>query len=511
MKVDFKELTFAELEKEKFDEGSLYRTTDTHDIYLDPIGGNTRQLIGGDYRAYADEKLDGYIMTMTISVLDSDGNQATGTYVNIYNTYDDGSKVSSDRIAYNGSPVTVTLPKFFRYLVEVDDILGYYTVSKSGIISQNTELTFKYTKYATYGVTWDKTATTVLARTDGAAIFEEPTPYIAGATGYGSQFDDIMPWAGMSIVENDTAGTLVAIPKFWFKWSNDDSTFSLQISNTEKEGFSVSPAHRDRGDGKGERDVVYIGRYHCSSANYKSETGVLPMVSKTRATFRSSIASLGDGIYQNDYALFWTIRMLYLVEYANWDSQAVIGYGRGNGSAVEAMGYTDTMPYHTGTTLSSRTTYGVSTQYRNIEGVWDNCLDWCDGIYFSGADVYGIINPDNFSDTTNGTLVCTRPTSGGYIKDWTISTVDGFDWMAYPSTVGGSTTTYVADYCYCDSAGVVLYVGGNYNQNLNCGMFYLNGNNSASNYNANIGSRFLLNTYDKLILRAHCFIVYYKP
>lgn len=43
------------------------------------------------------------------------------------------------------------------------------------------------------------------------------------------------------------------------------------------------------------------------------------------------------------------------------------------------------------------------------------------------------------------------------------------------------------DYCNYNSSGVVLHVGGNYNQNQNHGAFYLNGNNSASNANANIG------------------------
>ena len=44
-------------------------------------------------------------------------------------------------------------------------------------------------------------------------------------------------------------------------------------------------------------------------------------------------------------------------------------------------------------------------------------------------------------------------------------------------------------YCNYNSSGVVLYVGGNYNQNDNYGAFYLNGNNSASNSNDNIGCR----------------------
>ena len=49
----------------------------------------------------------------------------------------------------------------------------------------------------------------------------------------------------------------------------------------------------------------------------------------------------------------------------------------------------------------------------------------------------------------------------------------------------------VYDYCNYNSSGVVLHVGGNYNQNLNHGLFYLNGNNAATNKNANVGSRIL--------------------
>lgn len=35
------------------------------------------------------------------------------------------------------------------------------------------------------------------------------------------------------------------------------------------------------------------------------------------------------------------------------------------------------------------------------------------------------------------------------------------------------------------------YVGGNYNDNANYGLFYLNANNAASNQNGNLGSRLL--------------------
>jgi hypothetical protein len=51
---------------------------------------------------------------------------------------------------------------------------------------------------------------------------------------------------------------------------------------------------------------------------------------------------------------------------------------------------------------------------------------------------------------------------------------------------------YVGDNCNYNASGVVLHVGGNYNQNRNHGLFYLNGNNAASNQNTNIGSLVLV-------------------
>ena len=421
-------------------------------------------------------------------------NPPNGEFIHndVYVTIADGNGVVYKKIKYENATIHTDIPVDFEYVITITEIDGFSVETYTGISAKDMKLVFSYIKPTICGVIWDKTSTTVLSRTNDAALFEDPVPYIAGATEYGSPFDNLYPWSGMKIIEDPTAGTLVAIPKYWFRWTNADGMLRLEIANYAAEGFAVSPAHRDRGDGKGERDVVYIGRYHCSINDYKSTTGVKPKASMTRANFRTNIHNLGSNIYQNDFAMFWTIRMLYLVEYADWNCQKIIGYGCGDGSSTEVMGYTDSMPYHTGTTKSSRTTYGFGTQYRYIEGLWDNVYDWCDGIYFSGANVYGIFNPNNFSDTTGGTLVGTRPTSSNYIKSWAISTVDGFDWFLYPATVGGSTTTYVPDYCYYNSSGVVLYVGSGYFQGLSYGMFCLSGDFNASATHSNVGSRLMV-------------------
>lgn len=337
-----------------------------------------------------------------------------------------------------------------------------------------------------YGVQWDGTAATTWSRTDAAETFVNPTPAVNNGNG-SSPFDTIMPWAGMVVEDDATAGKLVKIPKYWFKWTRSGNGMKLQISNGPEAGFHVSPAHADRGDGKGERDYVYVGRYHCNTS-YKSQAGSQPAASMTRAQARSNIHNLGSTYWQYDFAMYWTIMMLYLVEYANWNSQATIGYGCSPSSQKFNMGATDAMIYHTGTSAASRTTYG-SVQYRHIEGLWDNVYDWCDGIRFSGSTVYCIANPASFSDTSGGTNVGTRATSSGWISGWTNPTADGFEYALYPNAVSGSETTYVCDYCYYNASGVVLRVGGSYGQNQDRGAFFLVGSGAASSAYAYIGCR----------------------
>lgn len=338
-----------------------------------------------------------------------------------------------------------------------------------------------------YGAAWDGTSTTRWTRTDDAAMFADPVPYVAGAKSYGSPFDNIQPWAGM-VKSERTGGTMVAIPKFWYKLTKVGDGLKVQIADRAIPGFSVSPAHMNRGDGKGERNVVYIGRYHCAASNYKSVTGQSPKETITRSAARTAIHNLGANIWSSDLAMRFTIWLLYIVEFADWNSQKCIGHGCGDDDCPEAMGYTDTMPYHTGTTLASREDYGAGTQYRNIEGLWDNVYDWCDGCYNNASGLNVILNPANFSDTTGGTLIG-KPSSG-WPGGFNVSSTGGFP-MIYPSKTGGSGTTYSCDCWNFDASSPCVYVGGNYSQNENHGLLYVN-YNSVSNANDNIGARFLL-------------------
>lgn len=337
-----------------------------------------------------------------------------------------------------------------------------------------------------YGVSWDGTSTTLLSRTDDAAGFTNPVAYMSGISNYGSPFDAKLPWSGMVVSEDSAAGKLVKIPKFWYKLTQSGNGLKIQIADYAADGFSVSPAHMDRGDGKGERDVVYIGRYHCRSSDYKSYGGATPKNNITRSTARSGIHALGSTVWQSDFLMAFTIWLLYIVEYANWDSQAVIGRGCGNNSGVQNMGYTDSMPYHTGTTASARTTYGATTQYRNIEGLWDNCYDWMDGCYYNSNGMMVILTPSAFSDNSGGVLVG-KP-SNGWISALSVKTVSGLPPLFIASGSSGSDSTYVPDSWGYGASDPCLRRGGGYSRFLSHGMFYVR-YGSVSGADAYVGCR----------------------
>ena len=336
-----------------------------------------------------------------------------------------------------------------------------------------------------YGVEWDWTSggSTKGTRTDGAAGFSDPNPAVNNGSG-SSPFDNLYPWSGM-VKETRTGGVMVKEPKYWYKWTKTGKKLKLQIADGPVEGFHVDPVNMDRGDGLGELDFSYIGRYHCASGTYKSETNKAQQTNITRSQARSNIHNLGSNIWQMDFAQMWYVGMLFLVEFADWNGQTAIGYGCSSGNSKQNNGRTDSMQYHTGTTAANRTTYGF-TQYRNIEGWWDNVYDWMDGCYYNSNGLNVIKNPAQFSDSANGVLVG-KPVAG-YPSDFTIPTQDGLEWALFPSAANGSQTTYVPDSWDYNGSGPCLLHGGNYYQGLYHGPFYVYCG-SASDQGSSIGCR----------------------
>ena len=184
------------------------------------------------YGSYEVEVATGTKYTLNITTTESTlyGKTVTSTY---------GGDSKTATISNSG---TATINIFgYTGAVVVTATDGTYTATTNvTITSGTTTYTVPLSFVSVYGASWDGTSTTSWSRTDDAAGFTDPVPYKAGATSYGSPFDTLMPWSGMVKSTDAEAGTVVAIPKFWYKITQSGSGIKIQIADGEKDGFSVS-------------------------------------------------------------------------------------------------------------------------------------------------------------------------------------------------------------------------------------------------------------------------------
>lgn len=307
---------------------------------------------------------------------------------------------------------------------------GTVSITASG---QSKSLTLFYANV--FGVVWDTSnSSTALTRltpeTDPyglvtRSVTTEPVPAVGTGSG-SSPFDAYAPWSGMKECNLNASGTVTAwkgdssfarsndytmvfVPEFYVAAKRNGTKQYFYVSDKPKTGMTKHP-----GSGK------YVGRYHMNSGgDGYSKTGVSPYVNITRATARSKAKSLGSKFHLYDFATYCAIIFLYIVEFADWNSQNKIAYGRANGqSSAVTSGKTDTMVYHTGTGGSKISDGAVACQYRSIENLWGNVLQWVDGFNANGTTAYACTDPSKYADdtATGYTNIGTLPASG-YIKD----------------------------------------------------------------------------------------------
>ena len=362
--------------------------------------------------------------------------------------------------------------------------ISYLTIPEGQVSSISINGAKVWKRAHVYGVHWDGGASSSMTRTDDAELFSEKPILNLGLGTGSSPFDSCYPWSDIT-VETVNGNELVKIPKFWFNWEKSGAAMTLRIADKPLAGYYVSPMHADREDGKGERDYAFIGRY---KGNYacKSEKSYAVKISTNIVDFRNTIKSLGDGFYQQDYAAFWTLRMLFLVEWATWDGQSIL---------TNTTDYSDTTAYRTGKVANISYHTGISsdgynTQYRYVEDPWENVLEFIDGVYFSGTRMYCINNPENFATGSNGTLIGTRSTGTGYIKSWLIPANEQYKWALIPGSTN-SSEAYTKDGYYYTSTGTVAYTGGTRSSWALHGPFYLYTDFTANSTSSGITCRLM--------------------
>lgn len=162
---------------------------------------------------------------------------------------------------------------------------------------------------------------------------------VANATKNGSavenDFDNIYPWSAIkSYIYNRDTKTEVAefgdlnynpdgslgevltrIPEFyWKRWREGEYEY-ISISGYPLEGYFKS-------------EQFSVGRYDSTYTDSKirSISGFIPEVQRNITWFRTESRKVGDGFGQMDYH-FFLLQMLYLVEYADYNSQSKLGNG----------------------------------------------------------------------------------------------------------------------------------------------------------------------------------------
>lgn len=416
----------------------------------------------------------------------------------------------------SGSTVTATLGS--TVLTKTSTGTAVFTVNKAGtwaikatLDDQTTEGTVSVTasgqskaltlSYATvFGVAWDTSnSSTALTRltpeTDPyglvtKSVTTEPVPAVGTGAG-SSPFDSFMPWSGMKECNLNNAGavtawkgdsgfsrsnnfTMVFIPEFYVAAKRNGTKQYFYVSDKPKTGMTKHP-----GSGK------YVGRYTIP----RSKSGVTSTVNITRTTARSNAKKNEDKWHLYDFATYCAIIFLYVVEFADWNSQNKIAYGRAkNQSSAVTSGKTDTMVYHTGTGGSKISDGAAACQYRWIENLWGNVFQWVDGFNADGTTAYYCTDPSKYADDTETgyTKIGTLPASG-WIKDLTV-TDNG---LLIPKTSGGSETTCVPDCVYSSSGWCVLCVGGSWNEGAYAGLLCFNAGNSSSGSYSNVSARLM--------------------
>lgn len=349
-----------------------------------------------------------------------------------------------------------------------------------------------------YGVEWDYTqSATTLARTGLASGFSDPVPATSLTAAGSSPFDNVMPWAGMkkyNIIDGavayseDDAGfsmtdydTVVYIPEFYYAANKDEanSKWRWSISPTPKEGYDLHP-----GSGR------YIGRYH-TSGEYNSDgpvfskSGVNPLVNTDLLKFRTRSHSKDDKWWMLDIATWSAIQLLYLVEFADFNSQKKLG----SGAESQNLGSTDTAVYHT------YNGGNTTNQYRWVEQPFGCVLDFVDGFLSYNLACYIGTNNSEFSGSKSDyeDAGVSLPDANGYITGFGYS--NKFPWAMLPdSAQGGSGSTYVPDYVNVRAnygSELALYVGGYNATGSGRGLFYFVSDKDQGDVGMTIGSRLI--------------------
>lgn len=373
---------------------------------------------------------------------------------------------------------------------------------------------------------WSKKITggdSVLDGTDGTVRVHTPRFY--GKSGTNAQ-DSNKKWVRISTIRiNDT---WIEIPEMLIDAYR--CTVDTTTSSTPKAVSVVNTTAQFRGGGnRADRDT------YLESDAFRTDLGK-PRTNTTRANMRTYATNAGSELLCYEYYK-WIFYWCWVIEYATFNSQAAYnaeltaeGYhqgGLGDGITtwdgtrwgnyngyypLTPCGYCNEFGNFTGvkdlvipeTVVSETVTVATKTfkvpRWRGFDNPFGDIWTNLDGVILERtaanqpSSVYTTTDTSAFGDdnTAKGkmTVAGTEVASDGYIKAFDL----GEKGEIIPSAVGGSATTYMCDYNYCNASStalMTLVVGGSAYYGSNAGLGYFNSANGVGYANATVGFRTL--------------------
>lgn len=501
---------------------------------VDKVEG--KQLSTEDYTTAEKTKLQGVAANANNYVHPTTaGNKhipAGGTVGQILVNNGDGTAEWQDNQGGGGGGIDYTgLEDIYSYGVEWDSTVADPTLTRIGnpLLHKSLPIQSQYKGCVANGAEinyylnpndWSQKADgtpSVLDGTDGTVRVHIPKFY--GKSGV----EGTKRWVRMSTIKMDN--TWIEIPEMLV------DAYRSTVNQTGNKAVSViNTTAQFRGGGNRTANDAYLG-----TDAFRSDLGK-PRTNISRANMRTYATNAGSEMLCYEYYK-WIFYWAWVIEYATFNSQAAYnadltaeGYHQGGlGDGVTTWdgtnwsnyngyypltpcGYCNEFGNFTGvkdlvipeTVINDSTTVASKTfkvpRWRGFDNPFGDIWTNLDGIILERtaanqpSSVYTTTDPTAFGDdnTAKGkmTVAGTEIASDGYTKDYDL----GETGEIIPSVVGGSATTYMCDYHWCNASSTALrtlFVGGYAFNGGNAGLGYFNSSNGVGNAYAYVGFRTL--------------------
>lgn len=513
-------------------EGVEGRTTSALALKVDKVDG--KQLSTNDYTTSEKNKLQGIATNANnYTHPTTAGNKhlpAGGTVGQVLVNSGDGTGEWKD--VEPGIDLT-GLEDIYSYGVEWDSTVADPTLTRIGnpLLHKSLPVQSQYKGCVANGAAinyyldpndWSKKAdggNSVLDGTDGTVRVHIPKFY--GKSGV----EGTKRWVRMSTIKMDD--TWIEIPEMLV------DAYRSTVNQTGNKAVSVvNTTAQFRGGGNRTANDTYL-----DTDAFRSDLGK-PRTNISRANMRTYAANAGSEMLCYEYYK-WIFYWAWVIEYATFNSQATYnaeltadGYHQGglgpgitdwNNNANGWSGYNGTYPItpcgycndignFTGikelvipeTVVDESTTVPTKTfkvpRWRGFDNPFGDIWTNLDGIILERtaanqpSSVYTTSNPSAFGDdnTAKGkmTVAGKEIASDGYTKDFDL----GSKGEIIPSVVGGSATTYMCDYHWCNAASTslrTLFVGGNADYGGYAGLGCFHSDNGVGYVYSHVGFRTL--------------------